>query len=71
MKKKYKVEVDCANCAQKIEEALNKLEGVNSAEINFMFGKLTIDADDINDELLQTILKEGKKVDSDFNLNYA
>lgn len=71
MKKKFKVEVDCANCAQKVEDALNKLEGVNSAEINFMFGKLTLDADDINEELLQTILEEGKKVEPDFNLIYA
>ena len=47
MKKKFVLEgIDCANCASKMEEAINKIEGVNSATINFFAEKLTIDADD-------------------------
>ncbi|GAB6159692.1 cation transporter [Howardella ureilytica] len=47
MKKKFVIEgIDCANCASKMEEAINKIEGVNSATINFFAEKLTIDADD-------------------------
>lgn len=68
MKKKYTIEIDCANCAQKVEDALNKIDGINSAKINFMFRKLTIEADEINDELITKIIEEGKKVDDDFEL---
>ena len=68
MKKKYTIEIDCANCAQKVEDALNKMDGINSAKINFMFRKLTIEADEINDELITKIIEEGKKVDDDFEL---
>ena len=60
MKKKYTIEIDCANCAQKVEDALNKMDGINSAKINFMFRKLTIEADEINDELITKIIEEGK-----------
>ena len=68
MKKTFKVEVDCANCAQKVEDALNKLDIIEDAKINFMFSKLTVKADDISDELIETIRKEGKKVDADFDI---
>ena len=47
MKKKYKIEnLCCANCGAKIEAAINKLEGVNEASLNFVMQKLTIDAED-------------------------
>lgn len=47
MKKKFKLEnLDCANCAAKMEEAIKKLPGVNSASVSFMAQKLTIEADD-------------------------
>ena len=36
MKKKYAIEVDCANCAQKVEDAINKVEGVTSATVSFV-----------------------------------
>lgn len=42
MKKSYKIEVDCANCANKIEAALKKMDGVADASVNFMTQKLTI-----------------------------
>ena len=46
MKKSYKIEVDCAVCAGKVEAALAKLEGVNSVSINFISQKMIIDMDD-------------------------
>ena len=50
MKKKYKIEgLDCANCAAKIEEAISKLEGVNSVRVSFLSEKVKFDlADDID-----------------------
>ncbi len=59
MKKKFELtEVDCANCAAKMEDAINKIDGVNEATINFMAQKLTIDADD---ERFDEILDEAQK----------
>ena len=47
MKKRYNLsDVDCANCAAKMEEQISKLPGVNSASISFMAQKLTLDADE-------------------------
>ena len=69
MKKTYKMEVDCANCAAKMEDAIRKIEGVNDARVNFMTQKLVLDCDE---ERLDQILKEAKKacrrVDSDSEL---
>lgn len=53
MKKKFAIEgIDCANCAAKMEDAINKIEGINSATINFFAEKITIDADDANFDAL-------------------
>ena len=47
MKKRFKlVNLDCANCAAKMEAAIKKLDGVNDASVSFMTQKLTLDADD-------------------------
>ena len=46
MKKRYKFEIDCANCAAKVEEAIKKIDGVHGASVSFMTQKLTLDADD-------------------------
>ena len=47
MKKTFKLKgLDCANCAAKIEERINKLDGVNSGTLNFMTTKLIIEAED-------------------------
>ena len=47
MKKKFKlVDLDCANCAAKMEEAIKKIEGVNDASVSFMTQKMMIEADD-------------------------
>ncbi|MBR1659979.1 MAG: cation transporter [Oscillospiraceae bacterium] len=65
MKKSYKIEVDCANCAAKIETALNRLEGVEKATVSFLTQKLVVEAED-PDALLPQIEKTGKRVDADF-----
>ena len=46
MKKTYKIEVDCANCANKMEEVVNKSKGVKNAVVNFMTQKIIIDFDE-------------------------
>ncbi len=56
MKKKFKLEdLDCANCAAKMEEAIKKIPGVNDASVSFMAQKMTVDADD---EKFDSIMKE-------------
>lgn len=63
MKKKFKLQdLDCANCAAKMEEAIKKLPGVTDASVSFMHQKLTIEAedekfDDIMKEVVATIAK--------------
>ena len=67
MKKHFKLrDLDCANCAAKMEDAIKKLDGVNSATVSFMTQKLTLDADDDRfDEILQQAVKVCKKVEPD------
>ncbi|WP_026494764.1 cation transporter [Butyrivibrio sp. WCD3002] len=66
MKKTYKCEVDCANCAAKMEDAIKKLEGVVDARVNFMTQKLTLEAaDDVYDKVLKDAVKACKKVEPD------
>ena len=67
MKKHFKLRnLDCANCAAKMEDAIKKLDGVNSATVSFMTQKLTLDADDARfDEILQQAVKICKKVEPD------
>ena len=69
MKKKFKCEIDCANCAAKVEEAVKKIDGVNDVKVNFMTQKLTLDADDARfDEILKEAVRIGKKVEPDFEV---
>lgn len=67
MKKTYKIEVDCANCALKMEEAAKKVEGVQDATVSFMTQKMKVEfADGADDRaVMQTVLKACKKVESD------
>ena len=67
MKKRYNLrDLDCANCAAKMENAIRRIDGVNSARISFMTQKLTLDADDARfDEILQEAVKICKKVEPD------
>ena len=67
MKKTYKLEdLDCANCAAKMEAAINKLDGVKKATVSFMTQKLTLEAEGERfDEVLQAALKCIAKVEPD------
>ena len=70
MKKTYKMEVDCANCANLMEQAVQKLDGVQNATVNFMTQKMTIDADDARfDEIMQEVVAVCKKVEPDCIIN--
>lgn len=59
MKKKFKLtDLDCANCAAKMEDAIKKLDGVNDASVSFMMQKMTIDADDARfDEIMKEVVE--------------
>ena len=70
MKKHYKFEIDCANCAAKVEDAIKKIDGVNNATVSFMTQKLTLDADDARfDEILQKVVATPKKIEPDCELH--
>lgn len=60
MKKIMKIEnIDCANCAAKIEDGIKKIDGVNSCTLSFFAEKLVIDADD---DKFDAVMKEADKV---------
>lgn len=67
MKKRFKlVDLDCANCAAKMEEAIKKIPGVQDATVSFLAQKLTLDADDARfDEILREAVAVCKKVEPD------
>lgn len=67
MKKTYKLnELDCANCAAKMECAIKKVDGVKDAKISFMSQRLTIEADDDKfDSVLNEAVKVCKKIEPD------
>ena len=67
MKKKFKLQdMDCANCAQKMEDAIKKIDGVNDASVSFMTQKMSIDADDERfDAIMDEVVKVCKKVEPD------
>ena len=66
MKKRFNmVDLDCANCAAKMEAAIKKIPGVNDASVNFLSQKLVLDADDARfDDILKQAVAAIKKVDS-------
>ena len=67
MKKTYKIEVDCANCANLMEDAANKTVGVASAVVNFMTQKMTVEFAEGADakDVMKDVLKACKKVEPD------
>lgn len=67
MKKKFKLQdLDCANCAAKMEEGIKKIEGVTDATVSFMTQKLTIEADDERfDEIMKEAAEVCKKIEPD------
>lgn len=67
MKKVYKLEdLDCANCAAKMETAIGKLDGVTAVSVSFLSQKLTIEADDSRfDDIMGQVVKVCRKVEPD------
>ena len=67
MKKKFKLQdLDCANCAAKMEETIKKIDGVNDAVVSFMTQKMTVDADDERfDEIMDEVVRVCAKVEPD------
>ena len=70
MKKTYKIEVDCANCAAKMEEAVTKTPGVQNAVVNFMTLKMKVEFEEDADvtAVMQAALKNAQKVDDDIEI---
>ena len=67
MKKTYKIDVDCANCANKMEEAAKKTAGVKDAVVNFMTLKMSVEFEEGQEPkaVMQEVLKNCKKVEDD------
>jgi len=67
MKKSYKIEVDCANCANLMEQAAKKTPGVKDAAVNFMALKMSVEFEDGADQarVMQDVLKACRKVEPD------
>lgn len=72
MKKIYTIEVDCANCANLMEEAANKTEGVESATVNFMTQKMAVEFADGEDEkkVMKKVLKACRRVEPDCEIEF-
>ena len=70
MKKTYKIEVDCANCASKMEEAAKNTDGVKDAVVNFMALKMKIEFEEGSDpkEVMEKVVTACKKIDDDFEI---
>ena len=70
MKMTYKIEVDCANCANLCEEAAGKVEGVSSAVISFMTQKMTLEFAEGADQkkVLKAVLKACRRIEPDFEI---
>lgn len=71
MKKKFKLtDLDCDNCAAKMEEAIKKIEGVKDANVSFMMQKMTIEADDDRfDQIMEQVVEVCRKVEPDCVIN--
>lgn len=71
MKKTYKLEdLDCANCAAKMEQAIKKIDGVTNASVSFLTQKMTVETDrDSLDEIMKEVVKVCKKVEPDCVIN--
>ena len=70
MRKKFNLEdLDCANCAMKMQEAIGKIPGVISCSVNFMTQKMILEADDADfDKILKEAVKTISKVEPDCNV---
>lgn len=72
MKKNYKIEVDCANCANKMEDVANKTDGVKSAVVNFMTLKMQVEfVDGVEPkEVMGRVLENCRKVEDDCKIYF-
>ena len=70
MKKSYKIEVDCANCANLMEDATKKTEGVKDCVVNFMTQKMKIgfEAGSDPESVLEEVRRTARKIEPDFNI---
>ena len=66
-KKTYKIDVDCANCAAKMEDAANKVDGVKAASVNFMALKMKVEFEDgvEPNDVMKNVLADCRKVEPD------
>lgn len=67
MKKTYKIDVDCANCANLMEEAANKTPGVKKATVNFMMLKMVVEFEEGSapEKVMPEVLKNCRKVEDE------
>ncbi len=72
MKKTYNIEVDCANCANKMEEVAKKTAGVQTATVNFMMLKMEVEFEEDADEkkVMKEVLKGCRKVEPDCEIDF-
>ena len=72
LKKKYDIEVDCANCANLMEATARKVEGVRSAVVNFMMQKMTVEFEEGQNpkEVMKRVLKACRKVEPDCEIQF-
>lgn len=72
MKKSYKIEVDCANCANKMEQAANNTDGVKNAVVNFMALKMNVEFEDGAEPktVMREVLKNCRKVEDDCEIYF-
>lgn len=70
MKKSFKIEVDCANCANLVEDAVKRVKGIKSVTVSFMTQKMNIVFDDGVDTeaVMAEVIKTAKKIESDFEI---
>lgn len=72
MKKTYKIEVDCANCAAKMETAANKVAGVKAASVSFMTLRMQVEFEEGADEseVMGRVLRACRRVESDCEIYF-
>ena len=72
MKKTYKIEVDCANCAAKMEDATKRVEGVKDASVSFMTLKMSVEFEEGADvaEVMKRVLKVCRRVEPDCEIYF-
>ena len=70
MKKVYKIEVDCANCANLMEQSIQKIEGITNATVNYFAQKMTVEFTDGADlkAVMQAVTKACRKIEPDFEI---